>query len=157
MRIALVTLVFAATFAGTAHARLGETADQLVQRYGQPLSENDQKGEGDKIAMADVVFEKGGFQVNVTVVDGLSVEETFKKLNGQALSIQEVRILLGANAQGREWEAPQDLHGQKVWTRDDSATARVNPDGSLTIKSRELTVKEAIAKKDERAPTLDGF
>ena len=157
MRTLILTLAFVITLAGTAHARLGETADQLVQRYGQPLSENDQKGEGDKIALADVVFQKGGFQIEVTVIDGISVAEVFKKLNGQPLSVDDIRVLLGANSQGREWEAPQTTKGDKVWTRDDNATARLGQDGSLTIKSRELTMKESVAKKLEQAPSLDGF
>jgi len=153
----MLTLAFVVTVAGTAQARLGETADQLVQRYGQPLSENDQKGEGGKIALAQVVFQKGGFEVDVTVVDGNSVAELFKKLNGQPLSLSEIRTLLGANAQGREWEAPQVVDGAKLWVRDDNATARLNQDGSLTIKSRELVLKEAMAKKLQSAPSLDGF
>ena len=157
MRTLLLTLAFVVSIAGTARARLGETADQLVQRYGQPLSENDQKGEGDKIALAEVVFQKGGFQVNVTVVDGISVEEIFKKVSGRPLSVSEVRILLGANSQGREWDSPSVVNGDKVWTRDDSATARLNQDGSLSIKSRELVVKETTAKKLQSAPSLDGF
>jgi hypothetical protein len=157
MRTAIFTLCFIAIVSGNAQARLGESADQLVQRYGQPLSENDQKGEGDKIALADVVFQKGGIQINVTVVDGASVAETFKKINGQALSTSEIRILLNANAQGREWEAPEMLHGSKIWRRDDSATAVQAADGSLTIKSRELVAKETTAKKLEHAPSLEGF
>ncbi len=157
MRIALLTLLFAGTLLGTAQARLGENADQLVQRYGQPLSENDQKGEGDKIALADVVFQKGGIQINVTVVDGLSVAETFKKLNGQPLTVNEVRILLVANSQGHEWEAPEVTDQGKLWARDDSATARLNADGALSIKSRELVIKEVAAKRVEQRPNLEGF
>ena len=49
------------------------------------------------------------------------------------------------------------LGGGKLWKRDDNATALAGSDGSLTIKSRTLAVKEAVAKKDEKAPTLDGF
>jgi hypothetical protein len=157
MKTALLTFCFIVTVVGTAQARLGETADQLVQRYGPPLTENDQKGEADKIAKADVVFQKGGFQISVTVVDGLSVAELFKKINGQPLSTGEVRTLLGANAQGREWEAPQDGNGGKLWTRDDSATAMLGENGTLLIKSRELVSKETSAKKLEQAPSLEGF
>jgi len=157
MRIALLTFCLVVTVAGTAQARLGETPDQLVARYGQPLSEKDQKGEGDKIALADVVFEKGGFQVSVTVVDGLSVAESFKKLNGQPITTLEVRTLLTANGQGHEWDAPVESKGGKLWTRDDSATAYLGQDGSLQIKSPELVGKEVAAKRAEKSPTLDGF
>jgi len=158
MKIAFLTLLFITTIAGTAWARLGETADQLVQRYGPPLSENDQKGEGDKIALADVIFQKGGFQIEVTVIGGISVAEAFKKVNGQPLSIGEVRTLLDDNAQGREWEAPQVVDGGKLWMRDDNATAMANQEGThLLIKSRELVARETLAKKLETRPSLDGF
>jgi len=157
MRIALLTFCLVVTVAGTAQARLGETPDQLVARYGQPLSEKDQKGEGDKIALADVVFEKGGFQVSVTVVDGYSVAESFKKINGQPITTLEARTLLAANGEGHEWEAPVDARGGKLWTRDDAATAYLGQDGSLLIKSRELVGKEVAAKRAEKSPTLEGF
>jgi hypothetical protein len=157
MRIALLTLFFIVSVTATARARLGETADQLVARYGPPLSEIDQKGEGDKIPLAIVIFQKGGFEIKVTLSDGISVLETFRKLNGDALTVGEVRTLLAANSQGHGWEAPRMVGGERWWTRDDTATARVAQDGSLTIKSRELTHKEAVAKRLEHAPSLDGF
>jgi len=157
MRIALLTLCFIVSVTATAQARLGETADQLVARYGDSLSQTDQKAEGDKIASSKVVFQKGGFQIDVTFSDGISVAESFKKLNGAALTAEEVQTLLNANSQGHGWEAPRMVQGGKLWTRDDSATAQLAQDGSLTIKSKELISKETVAKKVEHAPTLDGF
>ncbi|HEV3271864.1 MAG TPA: hypothetical protein VGZ93_06760 [Candidatus Methylacidiphilales bacterium] len=157
MRIALLTIVFIVGVTATARARLGETADQLVVRYGQPLSETDQKAEGTKVAKAVVVFQKGGFQITVTLVDGASVAEWFKKVNGEPLTTVEVRTLLTDNSQGHEWEAPQTIEDGTLWTRDDAAAARLARDGSLVIKSKELMSEEATAKKLERHPSLDGF
>ncbi len=157
MRIAFLTLCLIVSVTATARARLGETADQLVARYGQPLKEDDQKGENGKIPLANVVFQKGGFEINVTLVDGISVSESFKKLNGDPLNLGEIRTLLTASSQGYGWEAPRVIEGEKWWTRDDNATARLARDGSFTIKSRELVHKEAAAKRLERAPSLDGF
>jgi hypothetical protein len=157
MKIVFLTLLFTISVMATAWARLGETADQLVARYGPPISEVDQKGEGTKIALANVVFQKGGFEIDVVVTDGVSVAETFKKLNGDALSTGDVRTLLTANSQGLEWAAPRLVQGEKLWSRDDSATAKLAQDGSFTIRSRDLVVKEAVAKKLERTPSLEGF
>jgi hypothetical protein len=158
MRITLLTFFFIVSVMITARARLSETADQLVARYGQQLKETDQKGDGDKSPSADVIFQKGGFQVEVTLADGISVAESFKKINGEALSLEEVRTLLNANSQGHEWAAPQIVDGEKLWIRDDSAAARLAQDGSsLIIKSKELMSKEAEAKKLEHHPSLDGF
>jgi len=157
MKLAPLTFVFILCVTATAQARLGENADQLVARYGQPLSENDQKREGDKIALADVVFQKGGFRIEVTVTDGLSVAEVFSKLNGDPLSINEVRTLLTDNGQGYDWQAPQVVKGEKWWVRDDNATAHLDSAGTLVIKSRALVAKESAAKKLEVKPSLEGF
>ena len=157
MRIVLFTLLGIVGLAAPARARLGESADQLVVRYGQPLSEVDQKGEGGKIPLADVVFEKGGFRIKVTLTNGLSVAESIQKIDGQPLTLNEIRILLTINAQGHGWEAPQMVQGEKLWTRDDSATARLAQDGSFTIKSAELISAQAVAKKLQSNPSLEGF
>jgi len=158
MKIILLTFLLTAGITATARARVGETADGLVARYGQPLSEVDQKGEGDKIPSSNVVFQKGGFEIDVMISDGISVEEAYKKLNGDVLTIAEVRTLLSDNSQGRGWEAPQMVEGEKWWTRDDGATAKLAQDGTtLTVRSRELIAKETTAKKLERQPSLDGF
>lgn len=157
MKLSLLTLVFIIGVTATAQARLGENADQLVARYGQPLNEKDQKPEGVKIALADVVFQKGGFRIEVTITDGISVAEVFSKINGEPLVLAEARALLADNSQGYDWAAPREVNGERWWTRDDNATARLASDGSLTIKSRELVTKEAIAKKLEARPSLDGF
>lgn len=158
MRLALVTVLFIVSLTATAQARLGETADQLVARYGQPISEVDQKGEGAKLPLAYVVFQKGGFEIDATLSDGISVSESFKKLNGTPLTLGEARTLLGANSQGHDWQAPQMTHGEKWWARDDGATAQLDQDGAmLTIRSRELVSKEAMAQRLERTPSLDGF
>ncbi len=126
--------------------------------YGQPLKETDQKGEGTKVASADVIFQKGGFQINVTLVDGVSVSESFWKINGDPLSIGEVRTLLSANTQGRVWQAPVVVRGDKVWLRDDDATAALLRSGTeLLIKSKALISAQAEAKQLEQKPTLDGF
>jgi hypothetical protein len=157
MRITLLTFVFIVTVSASAQARLGETPDQLVARYGQPLKEDDQKAEGAKISMANVVFQKGGFEIDVTITGGFSVQEIFKKLNGSPITVPEARILLAANSQDHEWNAPVKTKESLVWTRDDNAVATLSSNGSMVIRSRELAAEEAGAKSLEEHPTLDGF
>jgi hypothetical protein len=157
MKNVFLTLLITVSVTATALARIGENPDQLVARYGPPISEVDQKREGAKLPLSYVVFQKGGFEIYVTISDGASVSESFKKLNGNSLTFSEVGVLLVANSQGREWSAPRTVQGVKIWTRDDNATAKQAPDGSVTIQSRELVAKQSEAKKLERAPTLDGF
>ncbi len=157
MRIALLTLILTVSLAASAPARLGETPDELVARYGQPLNEADQKNEGVKVALANVTFQKGGFQIDVAITDGVSVAETFKKINGDPITVAEARVLLAANAQGREWGPQQPAGGDLVWVRDDAASARLSHDGSMIIRSHELAAAEATAKHLEQRPSLEGF
>jgi hypothetical protein len=157
MRIALLTFGFIVAVTVTAQARLGETPDQLVARYGQPLNEVDQKADGVKIPLAHVTFQRGGFQIDVTITDGLSVQEIFKKLNGQPITIAEAQILLNANSQGREWNAPRKAHEALLWARDDNAVAELNGDGSMIIRSRQLVVEESAARRLQQSPSLEGF
>jgi hypothetical protein len=157
MRNALLTFALFVTLTAAAQARIGETPDQLVARYGQPLKEEDQKAEGDKIPMAKVTFQKGGFQIDVTITNGLSQQEVFKKINGQPLSVEEARTLLDANSQGYNWSMPQKSADGTVWIRDDNATAKLGGDGAMTIRSHQLVVQETAAKQVEKQPSLDGF
>lgn len=155
--MALLIFLFSISVTATAWARLGETADQLVARYGQPLSEIDQKAEGSNPALSFVSFQKNGFQINVTLSNGSSAAESFKKLNGDPLTIGEVRALLTDNSQGYEWEAPQVMAEGKRWGRDDGAVATLIGGQIFNISSKELLVEKAVAKKLERQPSLEGF
>ncbi len=157
MRIAFLTLFFIVGVTAPALARLGETGDQIVARYGQPLSEIDQKAEGAKLALVFLTFQKNGFEVDVTLSDGNSVAESFRKINGEALTLGEVRTLLTDNTQGFGWEAPVVVEDQKKWTRDDGAVATLTGGRILNIASKQLLVEKAVAKKLERQPSLDGF
>jgi hypothetical protein len=152
-----LTLLFIVMVTTTAQARLGETADQLVTRYDQPLSEVDQKGGGGKIPLVKAVFQKNGFEIDVSLSEGLSVSESFKKINGNVFTVGEVRTLLTANSQGFGWEAPTEAEGQKSWKRDDGAVATLLGGRVLNVVSKDLLNKQAIARKLAHQPSLEGF
>jgi hypothetical protein len=154
MKNILLCLLVATT---PAFARLGENPTELVARYGQPLSEADQKRMGEKIALANVSFQKGGFQIDVVITNGLSVQEHYHKLNGQPINEDEVAALMTANAEGRTWLQPKVINGSRVWTRDDGATATFEGDGSLTVRLPALNAEEAKAKHLEQKPSVEGF
>jgi hypothetical protein len=157
MKIAPFTFLFVLGLTAPAWARLGETGDQLVARYGQPLSEMDQKGAGAKVALVDLVFQKNGYEIDVSLSDGISSTESYRKLNGEAITLEEVQTILGLNGQGAGWEAPQKGEGEQKWTRDDGATATLKGGQVLVLTSKELMAKETTAKKLEQKPSLDGF
>lgn len=158
MKIALPALLFVLLCTAPAWARLGETGDQIVARYGQPLSQSDQKAEGKKIALTILVFQKNGFEIQVSLLDGVSDQESFRKLNGDVFALTEARALLALNSQGLGWEQPADGDGVKTWTRDDASTAVLTDGGrTLTITAKDLLDKEDAARKAETTPSLDGF
>jgi hypothetical protein len=157
MKTALLTLLFVVNLTVSAWARLGENADQVIARYGQPLSEIDQKGEGGKIPLVYLIFQKNGFEIKVSLSDGTSGAESFKKLNGDVLTIGEVRTLLGINTQGFGWEAPTGTEGEKRWVRDDAAVATLTGGRIFYVESKDLINKEASAQKLTSAPNLQGF
>jgi hypothetical protein len=157
MKIVTSAFLLVLGLTSPAWARLGETGDQIATRYGQPLSEMDQKSEGTKIALVELVFQKNGYEIDVSLADGISSTESFRKLNGDAISLLEVRTILGLNTQGFGWEAPEKGNGDEKWTRDDGATAMLKGGQVLVLTSKELMSKETTAKKLEQAPSLDGF
>lgn len=157
MKIALQVLVFTLLLTTPAWARLGETGDQIVARYGQPLSQVNLKAQGKQVALTELVFQKNGFEIHVSLSDGVSDAESFRKLNGEEFTLAEVRALLNLNGQGYGWEAPDNVTGDKVWTRDDASTATLSDGRVLLIKSKDLMDKEAAAKKATLTPSLDGF
>jgi hypothetical protein len=140
-----------------AWGRLGETGDALIARYGQPLSETDRKAEGGKIPLIELVFQKNGFEIDASISDGVCGEESFKKNNGDELTVLEVRTLLGLNSQGFQWGAPATIDGGRQWTRDDGSMATLTGGHILSIKSKTLADKEMAAQKLDRTPSLDGF
>jgi hypothetical protein len=153
----LLTLAIVVTSPAGAQARIGETPDQLVARYDQPVNETDQKADGTKISLARVTFQKGGYEIDVTITGGLSVQEIFKKLNGQPITLEEARTLLSDNSQGMQWSAPVKTEDALVWTRDDNAVGQLSNDGSMIIRSAQLTAQEVHAKRLQEHPSLDGF
>ena len=157
MKSALLLLLFTVSLALPAWARLGETGDMAVARYGQPLSEFDQKAEGDKIPMIKLTFQKNGFQIEVSVAGGYSVAESFRKISGDALTLDEARTLLTNNAQGFKWSAPVMVDGERRWMRDDGAMARLSDGRTLYLVTKQLMDAEMKAKSVQRAPTLEGF
>jgi hypothetical protein len=157
MKIAVLTFLFVVSITAPAFARLGESGDEIVARYGQPLSQIDQKAEGAKLALTFLTFQKSGFEVDVTLSGGTSVSESFRKINGEALTIAEVRTLLNSNTQGFGWEAPLVVEDQKKWTRDDGAVATLTGGRILNLASKELLAEKSEAKKLEHQPSLEGF
>lgn len=107
----IYTLVLAALLTTlTASARLGDTVEQLKARYGKPtviISEN------------VVMFEKGGFDILVTVHDMVAEKVTYNKTetdeSGKNLEMTDnlVNALVGKN--GTNWDWDDDVEEDGIW------------------------------------------
>lgn len=118
--------------------RLGETEEQLAQRYGQPYFQSTKKDDVPPGGEKTMIYVKDKIVIHVTLLRGRSASEGFRfnDANGRPIPIEgdvmeKAEAILDANSNGRKWQrhpAPQMvnkeiLHG---WERDDdAATAMV--------------------------------
>jgi hypothetical protein len=157
VRIIALAPLFLAVAMLAAQARIGEDASQLAERYGSPLSRTTQKPGPDKIGLVLETFLKNGFEVDATLLDGVSVEETFHKVNGDSFTSEEIQTLLADNSEGRNWQAPQRVKGSTQWMRDDGSMATLTDGRLFKITSIHLLTEETRAGELELAPSLQGF
>ena len=83
---------------GTASARIEETLDQCVIRYGEPISKD-----------GDIrVFSKSGFHITITFQDRMAECVVYRKIrhggvsNG-TISMSEISVLLQTTSAGKKW------------------------------------------------------
>ncbi len=157
MKIAWLASLLLIGVTVSAQARLGEAVPQLVERYGPPVEKADQKPEPGKVAAVVETFQKNGFQIVVTLLDNVSAAESFKKLNGDSFTSDEVQTLLEDNSAGHTWQAPQQVNGKQQWLRDDGSVATLDLTRVLTLVSADLLNMESTAKQLQAAPSLQGF
>jgi hypothetical protein len=173
MKIEFLTLFLIISLTGPAWARLGESEDQLVLRYGDATNKEHLAASDSELVEVDRLhFKKTGFDVVVTLFNSVSSEEVITNSESDSLSDQEIKTLLDANADGHAWkEMPasqgtvpwpeddgtrSDVGGHKLWQRDDGAVAIAGGD-EFKIKSKELIDAEVAAYKVAHTHSLDGF
>ena len=117
MRILIIIML--ALTAVPCSARLGETLDQCVARYGPALSSFDTWSKG---AFGDksVTFSKNGYLVVVTFSQNKAVCEFFSKLDKTDLSETEQGALLDLESKGWHFEVIPDQQGNISYLRKDN-------------------------------------
>jgi hypothetical protein len=122
--------------AGTAQARVFETAEQCSARYGKPVCTLKTE------VGSNVSYAKNGVSITVEFRKDSAVSATFFKLTdkdkpdeNRVWSKEEIQKLLEASGGERKWgPVRKDMHGQPYWkTTDDALTARVMNDLYLKI------------------------
>jgi len=124
-------LVFVAV--ATCHARLGETLEQSIVRYGKPVDAINHPAPD----CAEAIFHVGHFEVTadfykdvcteLSIVKGAPVSPGSDVFSPEVLSQEEAAAIVAQNADGSAWGAPviDDVQGSSAyaWTRQDGAVA----------------------------------
>ena len=139
-------LIFVAT-AGHCLARIGDTLDESIARYGKPIN-----AAGDT-----AMFEKPPYYVTVHLSDGKTDAITYVKSKKGAnaeseMSSDEIDRLLGLNSD-QQWKQNGAKEGTKRWgLQDGSLSAVYTKDNFLVVTTADYEkrlAKEAEEKKAE--------
>jgi hypothetical protein len=129
-----VALIICATiiFASTAGARIGETEEQCVKRYGEPVERlREDKTPGDV-----VVFKTGAFQIKAYFISGKAECLLISKIDRGKFSNEELSILLGSNSGNATWMPERGIDQIQEYSRSDRrARAIVAAGDTLMIES----------------------
>jgi len=141
-------------FSLTAYARLGETEDQLVARFGQSsLKTNGPLG-------PYFEFTKTGFVIKISLVNNHSGWEIYEKNTGDAITNEEQKQLLEINSLDKKWALTSPSNAaDKTWMKEDGSTAIRSDMGSSKIefKSKECIDAEAAGYKKAHYSSTEGF
>lgn len=139
-----------------ARARLGETENQCIVRYGTPTQILDP----DKAPFPyrTLCFTKGDCNVCAVFLNGYCGFIFIQKNDKSDLSDNEIQALLQANADGQTWQKSTQSSTDQVWFRNDQAEARYDAvDRYLTFASKDYLTAEDARKKAAEDEKLKGF
>jgi hypothetical protein len=139
-----------------AYARLGETEDQCVARYGSVLKRDISYTTGQ--ALPVLIFSKNGYTFFAILLGDKVAFLIIDKVDKSVLSNSEIAAFLTANSDNRKW-IKQDINSTKtVWYRDDGAQAQYDPVGnSLCLITKGYMDAATAAKKAAEEKNLNGF
>jgi hypothetical protein len=152
-RIAVIAAGFL-LMGSVCQARLGETMDQCVARWGQSVPSPDFPPPGyeaDTFATF-ATFQKGDYHIIVGFLKGVVGLEIIAKQESSDLSDNEKAAILEADSAGQIWIKSTTPNVNEIWTRNDGALASYDPfNHVITLKSNDYhAAEEAKAAADEK-------
>ena len=167
---AILVSCFALALENQAHARLGETIDQLTARYGPGAKNGGVPTAGSPVTVMEL--HKQNWTIIISLINGISVEEKYTKPGG--VDDASIQTLLEINSEGHTWKLTQSSPSLiaamiptpnsvgKRWDRDDGAVATLQAGMRtfFTIESKQLVDAEtslAAAQKKAHEASLNGF
>ena len=85
-------------------ARLGETYEQCVDRYGQPIEEESGLTIGSLKARGSVFQTESGWEIYAIFVDGRAIQVAYSRHPSRDLTADQTRQLLLENSSGEKWK-----------------------------------------------------
>ena len=103
LSFALGTRVFSA---------LGNSTEQIADLFGKPVDQ----GSPDKRGITTNMYEKGNYVILVQFLNGLSLAESYTRVDKQELSEKEISAFLEGSSNERPWIKAAD---KQAWERSD--------------------------------------
>jgi hypothetical protein len=142
--------LFVLGVANTCQARIGDTLEQAIQRYGKVVN----KASADEFAM----FKEGSYYITAHFHDDKTDAITYvKTASGTstkgAFSDPEIEKLLRINGNGQTWERSKAKTGPYEWTTEDRKLQAVYSESKFLVITTAgyLTRLEEAAKKKKAA------
>ena len=134
----------------TSFARIGETMEEAVKRYGEVVRRETIQG------WEFYLFEKNGFHILAHFQDGKIDRILYNRESGEKLTHEEIDTFLKANNRGRLMN--EDL--PYIWVGKDVAATYSKWPGHawhLDIKARGFGHRRGVTKKAAEKARLEGF
>jgi hypothetical protein len=140
MRAPLVVITFVAMLATSAHARVGETVNQVEARYGKP-----QKVFIDRAELRKAGYGYHGFMIIVYFSGGISKRESFGRPDLPKLPAQTVNEILALSVrEGTTWQPILKERGDYYWVSSDKKVVAqfAAPGNVLLVQDRKFKSSE---------------
>lgn len=133
------------------YSRIGETLDEVLAHYGEPLTTEVYRGSGDTVIMQEIYFDVEGVSVVVTMVDEVCVRIYYT----QAVPFTDfvLKALMEANADGRKGKFTRLESGSEVQLRTWTTSDRRKPE--ITGKVLSGTIEGKTIGGNLEVTTLD--
>ncbi|MFZ2277816.1 MAG: hypothetical protein WAW39_08450 [Prosthecobacter sp.] len=149
MKALSLTLLTFLCLALSTQARIGESLDDCIKRYGEPAQCPQPK---------TLLFHKSGIAITCFFVDGHCVQISYKKLEPAArLNEREVEILRMAN--GSKWQLrPDDRHNPTIhWSNETCECQWDRNTGLLQFEALAEKKRKADEIRAAEKKLLEGF
>ena len=150
----LTVLLLLLGVADICRARIGDTLEEAIERYGKPV----RKASADEFAM----FKEASYYLTAHFHDGKTDAITYVKAGSEsstkgAFSDDEIETLLKINGSGQTWERSKAKAGLQEWKTEDRKFQAVYSESKFLVITTAGYVKrlEVAAKKKKTAVDKD--